>query len=402
MTGPVGIYVHLPYCPTKCAYCDFNAYLAPGGDAFLRYAKAVSAEVRLAAAAEGQLFVGSIYFGGGTPSLFPVDEVAAIFDTLREVHEISPDAEISLEANPSGLTAAHLCRLREAGVNRLSIGAQSFSPNLLQAIGRDHGPQEIRQAVALARQAGIPRVSLDLMYGLPGETDADVRQSVDEALSLDVRHVSAYALELEPATVFGRRHARGELVLPDEDAVVRRGDMVGERLERAGLFRYEVSNFARPGERCRHNWHTWQRGRYRGFGAGAHSFMGERRFWNVAHPARYEGLVARGALPEAGGEDVAAIAAGEWAYLALRTFTLAGISFEATFGVPLVQAFPETLAWACREGWVTREGRDYVVRPERRWLLGRLAARFLDEGRLDPPKPGLVPSRRLALDSWEC
>jgi len=381
VNNTIGIYIHLPYCPTKCGYCDFNAYLAPGGDAFARYTSAVLAEMRLAESLEGRQRVGSIYFGGGTPSLFPAGDVGRMLDLLRDLHEIAEDAEVSLEANPSALTSDQLRQFVGAGVNRLSIGAQTFSAPLLAAIGRDHGPDDIVRAVGMAREAGLVRVSLDLMYGLPDETDADVEKSVMRAIGLGVGHISAYALELEPRTVFGHRHRRGDLALPGEDDVVRRGDMIGGCLAHAGFTRYEVSNHARPGERCRHNERTWQRGRYRGFGAGAHSFLGERRFWNVAHPARYASDVEGGVLPVAGQEDVSKIARGEWAYLALRTFHLDRQAFEDAFGLPIEAAFPKTFRHALEDGWLRRTGPAWVVAEERRWLLGQLAARFLDEGR---------------------
>lgn len=381
MTDTIGMYVHLPYCPTKCGYCDFNAYLAPDSGAFARYTAAVLAEMRLARSREGRQSVGTIYFGGGTPSLFPAGDVGRMLDLLRDLHEVAEDAEVSLEANPSALTSDQLRQLAGAGVNRLSIGAQTFSAPLLSAIGRDHGPDDIDRAVGMAREAGLRRLSLDLMYGLPGETDADVEGSITRAIGLGVGHISAYALELEPRTVFGRRHRRGDLVLPGEDDVVRRGDMIGARLAGAGFTRYEVSNHARPGERCRHNERTWQRGRYRGFGAGAHSFMGERRFWNTAHPARYAAEVEGGALPVAGQEDVSKIARGEWAYLSLRTFCLDRQAFWEEFGLPIEEAFPKTIRQAREEGWLRRSETAWVVAEERRWLLGQLAARFLDEGR---------------------
>lgn len=403
MTDAIGIYVHLPYCPTKCGYCDFNAYLAPGKDAFYRYTQAVLDEMRLARSREGRSEVATVYFGGGTPSLFPAADVARMLDLLRNLHDVRDDAEISLEANPSGLTTEHLHELNLAGVNRLSIGAQTFSAPLLAAIGRDHGPEDIRRAVAMAEEAGFARLSLDLMYGLPGEADADVEESVTTAIRLGVGHISAYALELEPRTVFGRRHARGHLVLPGEDEVVRRGDLIGARLAGAGFARYEVSNHARPGEECRHNARTWQRRRYRGFGAGAHSFMGETRFWNAAHHLRYAMDVEADRLPVAGREDVSQIARGEWAYLALRTFSLDRQRFEDDFGLAIEEAFRHTIPWALAQGWLSREGSAYVVANERRWLLGQLAARFLEEGvSLDPGGAGLVRSSRLALDPDEC
>lgn len=383
----IGIYVHLPYCPTKCAYCDFNAYLVPSPDAFERYTRALLAEIDLVSREEGLdgAEVASVYFGGGTPSLFPASSLVSVLSSLRDHFRMDPAAEVTVEANPSGLSVSDLRAVRAAGANRLSIGAQTFSASLLRALGRDHGPEDIWRAVADARDAGFERVNVDVMFGLPGEDMATARETGRRAVALGTEHLSAYALELEPRTVFGRRAAKGQLSLPEEDDVVRAGDLLETIFTEAGFERYEVSNYARPGERSRHNLHTWRRGSYRGFGAGAHSFIGEHRFWNVRHPRRYEGLVAEGRIPLEGGEDVHDIARGEWAYLALRIFRLEGRRFFEAFGETLEAVFPHSLKWAEAEGWLLREGNDYVVARDRRWLLNSIAASFLDEGRTVRP-----------------
>jgi len=381
----IGLYVHWPYCPTKCAYCDFNAYLAPSAEAFEQYARALCREIVLASREEGLegARVASIYFGGGTPSLFPTGSLVEVLDTLAARFKIDPDAEITAEANPSGLTRDALRTMRTSGVNRLSIGAQTFSTRLLATLGRDHSPEDIVRAVDRAREAGFDRLNLDVMFGLPDETDDLVLDTGFRALALGTEHLSAYALELEPETVFGRKARRGELVVPGEDDVARRAVLLQDLFADAGFLHYEVSNYARPGEASRHNLHTWRRGRYRGFGAGAHSFVGERRFWNHRHPAHYERIVSSGRLPVEAGEDVEEIARGEWVYLALRIFRLEAGRFRRTFGESLEQAFPRTLDWALGEGWLRLDGEDYVVAEDRRWLLNQIAAPFLQEGR-DP------------------
>lgn len=384
----IGIYLHFPYCPTKCGYCDFNAYLLPRGDAFSPYTRALIQEMGQVAARENLMGmdVATVFMGGGTPSLFPPGDLAEILLALRTTFTLREGAEISLEANPGGLRGDDLKALVHAGFNRISIGAQTFHPGLLKAIGRIHSPEEIDEAVHLAQAAGFSKVNLDLMYGLPGQSEADLEEAVARTVSLGTGHVSAYALELEPKTPFYHRVQKGELVLPEEETVLQMGDRLAQALVAAGFNHYEVSNFARPGESCLHNVRTWRRGRYRGFGCGAHSFMGERRFWNVDPPGLYQRLVSEGRPVVQGEEDVTRQRKGEWVYLSLRLLRLEGARFRETFGMGLEEAFPVTLPWARSQGWLIREGTDWVVAEKMRWLLNRLAEPFLEEGE-DPPTP---------------
>ncbi len=383
MAAPIGVYVHWPYCPSKCGYCDFNAYLLPRRPhAYADYTASLLQEISLAERT-GDLSgpLQSCAFGGGTPTMFPVEQLVQVLGALRQAG-LAPDAEVTVEANPGDLEVAALGRLAEAGVGRLSIGAQTFSDPLLKAIGRVHQASDIGRAVQMAKRAGIRRVNLDLMYGLPGQSQADVAYALQRALALGVGHVSAYALELEPATVFGRRAARGELALPSEQSVIEMGDLVEETLSAAGLYRYEVSNYARPGEESQHNLAVWRRGRYRGFGAGAHSFIGERRWWNVASPLLYSRRLAAGEGVVAGEEDVSALAMGEWVYLSLRTLVIDTERFGQEFGQPWQDVFPASTLWAVAEGWLSWQGQTLVVAKERRWLLNQIAERFLEEGAL--------------------
>ena len=381
MAAKMGVYVHWPYCPSKCGYCDFNAYLLPRRpDAFSGYTAALIQEIGEAKAA-GELAapLESCAFGGGTPTMFPAAQLVAVLRALRQAG-LRPDAEVTVEANPQDLELAELTCLAQAGVDRLSIGAQTFSDPLLKAIGRLHQASDIERAVVLARTAGIPRINLDLMYGLPGQSLADLIEALDRTIALGVGHVSAYALELEPATVFGRRAARGELVLPEDEAVVEMGDLVERTLVAAGFHRYEVSNYAKAGQESRHNLAVWRRGRYRGFGAGAHSFLGERRFWNVASPLLYSRRLAAGERVVLGQEDVSEVAMGEWVYLSLRMLAIDTERFSADFGQPWREAFPEATRWAVEEGWLFWQGPLLVVARERRWLINQIAERFLEEG----------------------
>lgn len=381
MAAEMGVYVHWPYCPTKCGYCDFNAYLLPQRpDAFSDYTAALLQEIARAESA-GELSgrLQSCAFGGGTPTMFPAAQLVRVLGALRAAGLVA-DAEVTVEANPQDLELAELSRLADAGVDRLSIGAQTFSDPLLKTIGRLHRASDIDRAVEMARRAGIPRINLDLMYGLPGQSRADVLQALKRTLALGVGHVSAYALELEPATVFGRRAERGELTLPSDETVVAMGDLVEETLTAAGFRRYEVSNYARAGQESRHNLAVWQRGRYRGFGAGAHSFIGERRWWNVASPLLYSRRLVSGETVVAGEEDVSDLAMGEWVYLSLRTLAIDTERFTRDFARPWHEVFSRSTAWAVDGGWLSWQGLTLVVPKGRRWLLNQIAQRFLEEG----------------------
>ncbi len=384
-TVGMGVYVHWPYCPSKCAYCDFNAYLLPRReDAFSSYTAALVAEIRQAQR-DGELTspLTTAAFGGGTPTLFPAGDLLRVLAELRGVG-LQAGAEVTVEANPGDLSATALRDLAQAGVSRLSIGAQTFSDRLLGAIGRLHTAEDVVQAVQAAKAAGLARLNLDLMYGLPEQSEADVEEALDRAIALDVGHISAYALELEPATVFGRRARQGKLALPSEAAVVAMGDRIEARLTEAGYRRYEFSNYARPGQESQHNQAVWQRGRYRGFGAGAHSFLGERRFWNLASPELYARRLAEGQSVVAGEEDVSELAMGEWVYLSLRTLVIDRERFRQDFGRAWSDVFPAATAWALDEGWLLEAGPCLLVPPGRRWLLNQVAAPFLEEGRRRP------------------
>ena len=309
---PLSIYVHIPFCIHKCRYCDFNSYALEGllekgrvgEDWAAAYAGAAVRDIESRAAALGLAGrpVETVFFGGGTPSLFPAPETARILRALREHFEILPGAEISLEANPGAAEAGRFADLREAGVNRISIGVQSFGDAALRRLERVHTGEDAREAFRSARRAGFENISLDLMFGIPHQGLDEAAADVESALELGPEHLSAYELTIEPGTNFGALHARGELGgLPDEDTDLAMWEMRDHLFSEAGYERYEISNFSRPGFRCRHNLNYWRRGEYLGAGAGAHSFIGERRFWNHARPDRY---IEASKEPTAGEEDV--------------------------------------------------------------------------------------------------
>jgi putative oxygen-independent coproporphyrinogen III oxidase len=300
---PFGVYVHVPFCTVRCGYCDFNTYtadeLGPGASR-ATYAASVLDELRLARRVLGDadVPVASVFVGGGTPTLLPPGQLGAVLAGIDELFGLAPDAEVTTEANPDSVTAESLAALRAAGFTRISFGIQSAVPHVLATLDRTHDPAGVTRAVAGARAAGFEQVSVDLIYGTPGESTADWRTSVDAALALEPDHVSAYALIVEPGTRLAARIKRGELPLPDDDDLADKYQLADEGLGAAGLRWYEVSNWARgDAARCRHNLGYWRGDDWWGAGPGAHSHVGGVRWWNVKHPAAYAARVAAGRSP---------------------------------------------------------------------------------------------------------
>lgn len=279
MSGAVGLYLHVPFCRSKCAYCDFYS-LPRRQEQMDRYLDNLTRRLEQWGPRLGGHPVDTIYLGGGTPSLLGPRRLKALLNAVRRTCCVDPAAEITLEANPDSADAALLDGALEAGVNRLSLGVQSADDGILARLGRPHTFQQAQQAFAHARQAGFQNISADLIYGLPGETDRGFREAVERVLALDPEHLSVYGLKLEPGTPLFRQVQLGETALPDDEAQADRYLWVCRRLEQAGLAQYEISNFARPGLESRHNWRYWRLQPYLGLGPGAHSdFQGRRFAW---------------------------------------------------------------------------------------------------------------------------
>ncbi|MBP3657560.1 MAG: radical SAM family heme chaperone HemW [Clostridia bacterium] len=278
MSNEIAIYIHIPFCVSKCAYCDFASY--PGRMAQLgAYTDAVCREMRAQAAFFGRRRVHTVFFGGGTPTLLSGDQLGAIMDTLRACFDLSPEAEITMEGNPGTLTEERLAAYRAAGVNRLSLGVQSMDDALLAAIGRIHTAAQAREAVRMAREAGFDNINLDLMYALPGQTAAQWASTLREAIALSPEHLSCYSLILEEGTPLHAAAGAGRCApLPDEDEIVRMDGITAQLAGEAGYAQYEVSNWAQPGRQCRHNLVYWECLPYLGVGCAAHSDMDGRRF----------------------------------------------------------------------------------------------------------------------------
>jgi len=303
---PFGLYVHVPFCITRCGYCDFNTYTPAelGGvnpDAWLQ---ALRTELGLAAARLGAPTVSTVFVGGGTPSLLGGARMATLLDMVREHFALAPDAEVTTEANPESAWPDFFAAIRAAGYTRVSLGMQSVSPRVLGVLDRIHTPNRSAAAAREALEAGFEHVSLDLIYGTPGESDDDLLRSVDTAVETGADHVSAYALIVEEGTALARRVRSGELSAPDDDVLAHRYELVDARLAEAGMSWYEVSNWSRPGGECRHNLGYWDGGQWWGAGPGAHGYVGATRWWNVKHPNTYAEKLAAAALPVAGFEQL--------------------------------------------------------------------------------------------------
>jgi putative oxygen-independent coproporphyrinogen III oxidase len=302
----LGAYVHVPFCVTRCGYCDFNTYTAAelGGMSQQTYVDAVSAEVALARDVLGSPPpLHTIFFGGGTPTLLDVEDHLRLMAKLRDTFEMAPDCEVTTEANPESVSLRQLERLRSGGFNRISFGMQSATSHVLATLDRRHSAGRVKAAVSEARAAGFDNVSLDLIYGTPGETVDEWTATLDQALALEPDHVSAYALIVEPGTALARRIARGELPDVVDDDQAEKYEVADRVLTGAGLHWYEVSNWATSDDtRCRHNLAYWRGQTWWGFGPGAHSHAGGVRWWNVKHPAAYASQLASGRSPAAARE----------------------------------------------------------------------------------------------------
>ncbi len=339
----LGAYVHVPFCATRCGYCDFNTYTAGElGDASAPAAwlDAAVREVGLASRMLGPTprQLSTVFIGGGTPTLLPPAMLRTVLDALDHSFGLATGAEVTTEANPESVTPGSLQALADAGINRVSFGMQSGVEHVLAALDRRHTPGRVADAVGWARDAGIAQVSVDLIYGAPGETDADWAASLDAALALEPDHVSAYALVVEQGTRLARQVSRGEVQPPDDDALADRYEAADAAFGAAGLQWYEVSNWARsPDARCRHNLGYWRGEDWWGIGPGAHSHVGGTRWWNVRHPAAYAQRLVEGRSPAQAREVLSADARRlETVLLGVRLAD--GLALDAAPGIDTVAA----------------------------------------------------------------
>nr|WP_246321971.1 radical SAM family heme chaperone HemW [Nocardioides panzhihuensis] len=299
----LGFYVHVPFCTVRCGYCDFNTYTATElgpGVSRQTYADQAIEEIRLARRVLGasDKQVDTVFFGGGTPTLLPADDLVSMLGAIKDEFGLADDVEVTTEANPDSVDLDYLRTLRAGGFTRLSFGMQSAVPQVLATLDRTHDPERVPLVVEWAREAGFEQVSLDLIYGTPGESVADWKTSLDSALASNPDHISAYSLIVEDGTALARRVRRGEIEMPDEDDLADKYELADATLRAHGLTWYEVSNWATDEtQRCRHNMLYWQGGDWWGVGPGAHSHVGGTRWWNVKHPKAYADRITSGQSP---------------------------------------------------------------------------------------------------------
>ena len=382
MADPLALYIHWPFCLAKCPYCDFNSHVR---DAIpqARFAAALRAELAWEAARLGRRTLGSIFFGGGTPSLMQPDTAAALIEDARRLFDPAPGLEITLEANPTSVEAGRLAAFRDAGVNRASLGVQSLQDDALRRLGRQHSAAQAVAALETARRI-FPRLSFDLIYARPGQTLAAWRAELDAALALAADHLSLYQLTIEPGTAFEAQHRRGELTLPDADAAAALYEATADAAAAHGLLQYEVSNYAAPGAESRHNLAYWRYGDYAGIGPGAHGRLafGPRLVATRRHRAP-EPWAERVECDGHGSTAEEAIApadrAREMLLMGLRLHEgIDDARFARRTGVALADALDaDVLAQAVEAGYVVR-------------TPGHLAATAEGRVRLDALLPALV------------
>ena len=365
VTSAFGVYVHIPFCSTRCDYCDFATW-TDREHLIDQYVDACVLDI----GRQGLQPATSVFFGGGTPSLLPARSLTRILDAIDRVD----GAEVTVECNPDSVDAAKLREYRAAGVNRVSFGVQSMRSHVLALLGRTHDPANVERAVDAARAAGLERVNLDLIYGTPGETVADWEATVEAALALEPEHVSAYALTVEAGTPLGKAVAAGERPAPDDDDQARKYELADDRLGAAGLEWYEISNWSKPGEECRHNLLYWAQGDYAAIGCAAHGHAGGRRWWNVRTPDRYIELIAAGTSAEAAHEVLDAdTRLSEQLTLAIRTST--GIKLTALPVDPSQRSC--TLEELDHAGLLHRGTGSVVLTRRGRLLANEVTARLL-------------------------
>jgi oxygen-independent coproporphyrinogen-3 oxidase len=304
MNSELAFYVHIPYCARRCGYCDFNTYtpseLSISSDlsgVSRDYIDLLIAEINSARKISKADLVPTIFFGGGTPTLMEPADLGRVVTAIKNNFDLAPNAEITTEANPDTVTPAKLAELREAGINRISFGMQSAVPHVLAALDRTHNPANVARSVNDARAAGFDEVSVDLIYGTPGESMSDWQESIDVALSLPISHISAYALIVEQGTKLGAQVKRGEVVMPDDDETADKYLLADAKFSAAGLNWYELSNWSKAGSESRHNLAYWNGDNWWGAGPGAHSHIDGRRWWNVKHPTAYKEKISSGQSP---------------------------------------------------------------------------------------------------------
>ena len=372
----ISIYIHVPFCRRRCAYCSFISYAGREAD-IPAYARALVQELRLRPVEDAE--IKTIYFGGGTPSLLPVDALSQILETVKERNKIADNAEITLEANPGTVSREYLKAIRSLGVNRLSLGVQSLEDVELGLLGRIHTSTQACESIHQAKETGFTNLSLDFIYGIPGRSLKTWRKMLNKIVSLGARHLSLYGLTLEEGTPLHEGIKNGKIQSPDPDAAASEYEMAEEMLQAAGYKQYEISNWSLPGFESRHNLVYWQRGPYLGLGVAAHSFLDNRRIANTSDLDVYLSALSEGILPPQTAEVIdKAAALSEAVILGLRLNE--GISandIKAHFSIDLHRHFANEIAECSSFGLLEEQGRRLRLTPRGRLLGNEVFMRFV-------------------------
>jgi oxygen-independent coproporphyrinogen-3 oxidase len=400
----LSLYFHIPFCLSRCHYCDFNSYAGLGW-LIPQYVDALQREMQLYAKAARQFEVKTAYFGGGTPSLLPQEAVARILEISATLFHASPEMEVTLEANPGTVKPSFLAQLRQSGVNRLSLGVQSFSNTELGLLGRIHSAAEARAAYRAARQAGFQNINIDLLYALPRQTIKEWQNNLAAALRLAPDHLSLYPLTLEPDTPLSNAVAAGSLPQPDADLAADIYLLASDHLAREGYTHYEISNWALPGKECRHNLTYWKNGAYLGFGVGAHSHLGGYRWANILSPTEYVANLDRAKTSKAQQPGFLTPVTGsiepidrnleiaESVILGLRLEEGIGFaSFTHRFGIELPDLYRQQIKELTGVGLIAADGRGIRLTPRGRLLGNEVFLRFLPQySALGESRPANLP-----------
>jgi oxygen-independent coproporphyrinogen-3 oxidase len=376
----LGLYLHFPFCISKCPYCDFNSYQLKEDNQISFYISALYQEITAYSQKIKKNNIKTIYLGGGTPTILSGVQIYNILEFCKDKFTIDKDAEITIEANPGTLDGEKLRLLIESGINRLSLGAQSFNNIFLKKLGRIHNTQDIIDSYYLAREKGFNNINIDIMFALPGQTTKDLQTTLEKAVSLKPDHLSLYNLTIKPGTEYYKNYKRGKLKLPTEDEEFDMYNWAINYLEESGFEHYEIANFARPYKRSMHNLIYWQNKPYLGIGAGAYSFIKGYRYMNYENPARYIKEIMSGKLPVDNGEKLSLRKRMiETVILGLRTKD--GVSykiFKTRFGVSLNDIFPEQIKKLINLGLLQKDNYRIKLTKKGVFLANTVFREFVD------------------------
>ncbi len=374
----IGVYIHVPFCKSKCFYCDFNSY-ACAESSIPEYFSAVKKEMGLYTDSLKELEIGTVFIGGGTPSYVAPEYLNETLNLLRTYGHIQAEAEISIETNPGTLSYDKLAAYRDMGINRLSIGLQAWQEPILKSIGRIHSRGEFLENYRQARKAGFENINVDLIFGLPGQTLAQWEETIHQVLSLQPEHISCYSLKVEEGTLFGERLEAGELKMIEDELDREMYYLAVEKLKKAGLKHYEISNFARPGYECRHNLIYWKAEEYIGIGAGAHSYFDENRYSSYNDIKDYVEQLKNGLLPQENKEFISKTESiSEYIILGLRLIKgVRSSDFQARYNEDLFHLYKETIGKLQGRGLLQADEKGIRLTPKGLDLANEVMAEFI-------------------------